>query len=607
MLKRGLGIGLLCIAGHAYCDNITVNTTTDDVKDDNLCSLREAVEYVNQGMPEAGYNGCGGKGANPIISLEQNKTYELKNKIEIKKTLQIQTISDASITDQPGVKNATIKMVGSDQLFRILDGSKDNTQFNVIFSQVNLEGCAKDCGITQGGLIYNQETLYLEYVTLKNGYANQGGAIYNAQVSDTDKSDGVVTIENSLLQNNNAAQGAVIYSELPKFIVSQSVIRDNKVTGASTPALFYSANKFSDSDASSAFTSQTYGLKNNSIFSNTGYLINLRDGQTLNNLTLVRNSAGVYFSAPLGKAFLSNSIVVENGQINNEVLQTAKNCTFAADDQSIVQNNLVNNDCATKNSNYPNINIGSNKLFAGTGVEGQCNLAPADGLLCPYSIPTKAFLGYFKPRLLMSYSTLGQSLIVDRGQITGTGACESIDQRGKTRSNSQLCDLGAIELVIDTSSISVVGTDIFYGQVAKFSIGDQLTDGELVPASACDAILGKRSDGKEWQVGCAEVIQTNTPSKGKITLDQEGNVVYTPDGNWHGTDEFKIRVVTTLTRFSTSNNSKYIDIPVRIVQNPSNTFEDKTVNLGGGGSIGLGAISILLSLMVWRRLGKSKD
>ncbi|MDR6187060.1 CSLREA domain-containing protein [Acinetobacter baylyi] len=85
MLKRGLGIGLLCIAGHAYCDNITVNTTTDDVKDDNLCSLREAVEYVNQGMPEAGYNGCGGKGANPVISLEQNKTYELKNKIEIKK------------------------------------------------------------------------------------------------------------------------------------------------------------------------------------------------------------------------------------------------------------------------------------------------------------------------------------------------------------------------------------------------------------------------------------------------------------------------------------------------------------------------------------------
>lgn len=607
MLKRGLGIGLLCIAGHAYCDNITVNTTTDDVKDDNLCSLREAVEYVNQGMPETGYNGCGGKGANPVISLEQNKTYELKNKIQIKKALQIQTTSDPSITDQLGVKNATIKMIGSDQLFRISDDSKDNAQFNVSFSEVNLEGCAKDCGIAQGGLIYNQETLYLSYVALKNGYANLGGAIYNAQASSTDKSNGIVSAVNSLLQNNNATQGAVIYSELPQFIVSQSVIRDNKVTGSNTPSLFYSANKLSDSEASSAFTSGIYGLKNNSIFNNTGYLINLRDGQTLNNLTLVRNSAGVYFSAPLGKAYLSNSIVVENGQVNNEVLQTAKNCTFAADDQSIVQNNLVNNDCATKNSNYPNIDIGSNKLFAGAGVEGQCNLAPADGLLCPYNIPTKAFLGYFKPRLLMSYSTLNQSLIVDRGQITGAGACESVDQRGKKRINIQLCDLGAIELMVDTSSINLVGADIFYGQVAKFSIGDQLTDGELVPASACDAILGKRSDGKAWDVGCAQVIQTNTPSKGKITLDQEGNVMYTPDGNWHGADEFKIRVVTTLTRFSTSNNSKYIDIPVHIAQDPPNTFEDKTVNLGGGGSIGLGAVSILLSLIVWRRLGKSKD
>ncbi|MFX9058039.1 CSLREA domain-containing protein, partial [Acinetobacter baumannii] len=46
MLKQGLGIGLLCIAGHAYCDSIIVNTTADEVKDDHLCSLREAVEYI---------------------------------------------------------------------------------------------------------------------------------------------------------------------------------------------------------------------------------------------------------------------------------------------------------------------------------------------------------------------------------------------------------------------------------------------------------------------------------------------------------------------------------------------------------------------------------
>ena len=51
MLKRGIGVGLLFVAGHAYsAGEIIVNTTADEVKNDNLCSLREAIEYINQGM-----------------------------------------------------------------------------------------------------------------------------------------------------------------------------------------------------------------------------------------------------------------------------------------------------------------------------------------------------------------------------------------------------------------------------------------------------------------------------------------------------------------------------------------------------------------------------
>ena len=76
MLKRGIGLGLLCITGQAFSANITVTTTDDIVKADNQCSLREAVEYVNQGMPEAGYNGCGGgKEVTAKIILQGNKEY----------------------------------------------------------------------------------------------------------------------------------------------------------------------------------------------------------------------------------------------------------------------------------------------------------------------------------------------------------------------------------------------------------------------------------------------------------------------------------------------------------------------------------------------------
>ena len=37
MLKRGIGLGLLCMTGQAFSANITVTTTDDIVKADNQC------------------------------------------------------------------------------------------------------------------------------------------------------------------------------------------------------------------------------------------------------------------------------------------------------------------------------------------------------------------------------------------------------------------------------------------------------------------------------------------------------------------------------------------------------------------------------------------
>ncbi|WP_436915181.1 CSLREA domain-containing protein [Acinetobacter gandensis] len=83
MLKQSIGMGMLLMAGHAFSAEITVTTTDDVVKDDKECSLREAIEYINKGMPEAGYNGCGGKGAIASILLEKQKTYKLDKKINL--------------------------------------------------------------------------------------------------------------------------------------------------------------------------------------------------------------------------------------------------------------------------------------------------------------------------------------------------------------------------------------------------------------------------------------------------------------------------------------------------------------------------------------------
>ena len=97
-----------------------------------------------------------------------------------------------------------------------------------------------------------------------------------------------------------------------------------------------------------------------------------------------------------------------------------------------------------------------------------------------------------------------------------------------------------------------------------------------------------------------QIIQTHTVSKGTTTLAQDGTVDYVPNGQWHGTDEFKLQVVTTTTRFNDTRNP-YIEIPVRIVQSPPDDFKDKSVKTSGG-STGLGILAGLFGLLGLRQL-----
>ena len=64
----------------------------------------------------------------------------------------------------------------------------------------------------QGGLIFNNDNLLIQYGQLLNGKARQGGAIYNAGAYTENKPLSSVGITNSLLRSNKANQGAVIYS-----------------------------------------------------------------------------------------------------------------------------------------------------------------------------------------------------------------------------------------------------------------------------------------------------------------------------------------------------------------------------------------------------------
>ncbi|WP_445116173.1 rhombotarget A [Acinetobacter sp. WZC-1] len=602
MFKRGIGLGLLCITGHVYSANITVTTTADVVSADNQCSLREAIEYVNQGMPEAGYNGCGGKGANNVIELKGRTEYRLDHQIPVARSVQIKSTYDSALGDNSRAKNnAVIKMAGRDRLFLIDrsqvpfaegESAESNQLISIVFYETTLDGCAQTSCADQGGLIYNKENLSIQYGQLLNGVARQGGAIYNAGVYEASKQLSAVSVVNSLIKGNKASQGAVIYSEIPQFVVSQSVVRDNEVTEADA-SLFDSRDAFDEAALKSLGSTLTRGIWNSTIFNNTGHIIKVMDGMLVNNITMILNSMGLIFNAPFSNAYVSNSILARNG---------AEDCKIVAGADALhISNNLYSAGCAGTDSQQ----LGNIPLIAGSNTEGKCDIN-SDGILCPFSESANTAVGYFRPRLLSSYQKLSDSLIVNHGpQKAGSNlmSCESTDQRGGKRpETSELCDIGAVELAVDRTTTSGIGADLFYGETAKMTIADQLQDGELITAEQCQALLGNSPDGQPWQPGCLRLVQTNTVSKGKTTLSQDGDVSYVPNGNWHGSDEFKILVITTTTRFNDSEN-RYIEIPVKIVQNPPSDFEDKKVKTSGG-SGDLISLLGLMALLGFRRFKK---
>ncbi|MDH0031247.1 MULTISPECIES: rhombotarget A [unclassified Acinetobacter] len=623
MLKRTLACALFAVTGHVYSADIQVTTLVDEDKDDTVCSLREAVEFLNKRSQtefENGYHGCGNKEASSTIVLERDKEYLLNKALQVKAAMTISTASSEDFNDnKKGLNNATIKMVGTERLFTIDDESVENSLLAVSLVELNLKGSSTK--INDGGIILNREALSIQYSRLTNGNASKGGAIYNAGIfSDSKKTAGTVLIGNSILQNNKADSGAVIYSEMPLYYISQTIIRDNEGGIGENGALLYVQTGFTDPTTGlNMLYNNAASINNSTIFHNKGgYVINIREGMSLNNVTMIKNVAGLFLQAPKWKytttnngetkqeearsSYISNSVIVENGN----------NCAYGNNDATVIQNNLTTSECNINpivgQSNFIwDKNDPKQQLIAG-GVndEGVCASPPANGLLCPFYTPKDQMLGFFRPRLLMSYNKLSDSIIVNKGRIYSDGttsnfaSCESVDQRGKDRSGyGELCDLGAIELIINRSDVPIAGQDILYGEVAKFSILDSLLDGELVDPVSCEEKLGKRSDGQAWQPGCLDIQQTATPSKGKLTIDQEGNVVYVPDSDWHGADKFNLRVMTTTTRFNDVSNY-YITIPTTIVQDPPNNFKSKTVNVSGG-SIGFGAIFMLLSLVGLRR------
>lgn len=601
MLKRSIGLGVLCFAGHAYSADIILTTTEDIVKDDKECSLREAIAYVNQDMPEQGYFGCGGKASSANIIFEKKATYKLNDQIKISAAVNLRTLYDLSFNDNKelGLNNAIIQMVGKNNIFYIDDQKKD--LIKVSLTEITLQGCSETLCAEQGGLIYNNEFLALDRVKFTDGKANQGGAIYNAALPVEGNPDirSLVEIKYSLFEHNKAQQGAILYSQVPQFRIANSVFRDNH-TMQNTAANIYSAQQL-DAAALLAFPLMSFKVSGSTFYNNKGPVINVRDGMGLNNLTIVGNTSGIQFNAPAKKAYLANSIVLGNPYPSSQ----DDNCNFNAEDQSYIQNNLVTASCGLGDASYPNDLWSGTQLIAGEALEGECKTLSVDqtSLLCPYTESESTFLGYFRPRILMNHHSLSDSLILNKGRLQLNSnaplmGCEAGDQRDERRhTDNSFCDRGAIEIIVP-SSTGLVGKDLLVGEIATIPLAEHLGDSDLVPKEQCDAILGKNPTGEPWQAGCVQVLQNQTVSKGQLSVNEEGILVYTPRGGWRGADLFKIRLVTSSTRFNQTN--PYMELSVNIVQEAKNDMQSSKVTTSGG-SFGWLSLFALFGLLGLRR------
>lgn len=101
----------------AAADSLTVNTTTDDDASNNLCSLREAVEYFNRGRPEDGYQGCESAAHDNFASIKlpaDTEPYLIENG-----PITIRT--DLSVSGEGRTEDTvtTVQVVGANRAFII--------------------------------------------------------------------------------------------------------------------------------------------------------------------------------------------------------------------------------------------------------------------------------------------------------------------------------------------------------------------------------------------------------------------------------------------------------------------------------------------------------
>ncbi|HEX6592526.1 MAG TPA: Ig-like domain-containing protein [Moraxellaceae bacterium] len=449
---------------------------------------------------------------------------------------------------------------------------------------VSSSGLVYDYTVTgtsgNGGVIFSTEKVILSGAIVRDGNASAlGGAVYGSSVS-------AMEVVESELSGSSAGDGAAIYLNANSLLMSKSLVTGNTTTAAGGAAISIASVTVPSGGNSTNISNSTIGK-------NSAAGLSLLAGMIVKSATVVENTGGgIDFNGEAVKVY--NTILAGNQS-------AAQDCVDAA--AAVVQFSLLQTGtaCPTAgNQLIDGVAGGVGQLLANSSCDSPF------GLLCPLADNGGSTRSYL-PRVLAAYNTFDVSagsavgpVIIGRASSTSSleSSCLSNDQRGLSRTTDP-CDIGAVEFKGGDISVSSGGF-ISYGQTLTMSMREGLGDEELLatgcPATAPTApATGYRNNvpGCPW----LEV----PPGRGVVVFNADGTYSYTPSSNFHGTDKFTIRVMTTLTKLYGPADMKSHAIPVQVVVDPPSGISSDSVGL-----IDWAALSVLLLGFVRLRAGRER-
>jgi CSLREA domain-containing protein len=297
-----MGVFLASMMPARAAELITVDTADDNLTDDGLCTLREAITAANTNAPVNGTDDCDhdGSGGPDGISFAGNYTITLSSALP--------NITEDLTIFGNGTANTILQANASFGVatYRVL--TIDGATVELHLLTIRHGGCVNTCAIDTvrgGGILSRNSSLTLNTVTVSGNTAWGAGGIYN--------NGGSLTIQNGSLISSNSSTNSVLSGSAggvsfggSTLLVDDSTISNNSGDGNGGGIELMSVS-------GSATIQNGSSISHNSAVGGGGGVFNPTTTHlTITNSTIAYNESELFAGGIYGKATISGTYLVGN-------------------------------------------------------------------------------------------------------------------------------------------------------------------------------------------------------------------------------------------------------------------------------------------------------